>query len=80
MPYALSRFVLRRVNRHEGRPVVFYFHPWELDPEQPRVAAASPKTRFRHYVNLRRMRSRIRRLLRDFHWGRVDKIFLQEAA
>jgi polysaccharide deacetylase family protein (PEP-CTERM system associated) len=80
MPYALSRFVLRRVNRHEGRPVVFYFHPWELDPDQPRVAAASPKTRFRHYVNLRRMRSRIRRLLRDFQWGRVDEIFLREAA
>jgi polysaccharide deacetylase family protein (PEP-CTERM system associated) len=79
MPYSLTRSVLRWVNTRDRQPAIFYFHPWELDPEQPRVKAASPKTRFRHYVNLRHMRGRIRRLLHDFHWGRVDEIFLREA-
>jgi hypothetical protein len=79
MPYPLSRSVLRWVISRERRPVIFYFHPWELDDEQPRVTAASAKTRFRHYVNLRHMRGRIRRLLREFRWGRMDEIFLPEA-
>lgn len=76
MPYSVSRWCLRRVNHHDRQPCVFYFHPWELDPEQPRQVGISTKTRFRHYVNLARMRSRIERLLRDFEWGRMDHIFL----
>jgi len=77
MPYAFSRSLIRRVNEVEGRPAVFYFHPWELDPDQPRVPGTSLKTRFRHYVNLHRTEPRLRSLLRDFSWRRVDKVFLE---
>ena len=68
---------MRRVNRLDGQPCVFYFHPWELDPDQPRQDGIGMKTRFRHYVNLSRMRARIERLLRDFNWDRMDRIFLE---
>ena len=74
-PYALSRWALRRVNRRDRRPAIFYFHPWEIDPGQPRVANTSLKTRFRHYVNLHRTEPRLERLLQDFAWGRVDQVF-----
>ncbi|MCC6531321.1 MAG: DUF3473 domain-containing protein [Burkholderiales bacterium] len=77
LPYAMSSWCLRRVNRLDNLPCVFYFHPWEIDPEQPRQDGLSFKTRFRHYVNLSRMRSRIERLLRDFRWDRMDRIFLE---
>jgi len=76
MPYALSRSLIRRVNRVERRSAVFYFHPWELDPGQPRVEGTSLKTRFRHYVNLHRTEPRLRSLLRDFTWRRMDQVFL----
>ena len=76
LPYALSRSLIRRVNRVERRSAVFYFHPWELDPGQPRVDGATFKTRFRHYVNLHRTEPRLRSLLRDFTWRRVDDVFL----
>jgi polysaccharide deacetylase family protein (PEP-CTERM system associated) len=76
LPYAVSRALLRRVNQVDARPGIFYFHPWEIDPAQPRVPGTSLKTRFRHYVNLRRTESRLRRLLRDFRWRRMDEIFL----
>jgi len=59
---------------------MFYFHPWEVDPDQPRIDGISAKTRFRHYLNLDRMRPRLARLLRDFQWGRVDRVFLHGAA
>jgi hypothetical protein len=58
---------------------MFYFHPWEIDPEQPRVAGARAKTRFRHYVNLHRTAPRLTRLLRDFRWSRADHVFLSAA-
>lgn len=74
-PYALSRWALRRVNRRDRRPAIFYFHPWEIDPGQPRVPNTSLKTRFRHYVNLHRTEPRLVRLLQDFQWGRVDRVF-----
>ena len=76
MPYRLSRWTLRRINHVDRQPAMFYFHPWEIDPGQPRVHGVNIKTRFRHYVNLHRMESRLRRLLLDFHWGRADRIFL----
>ena len=76
LPYQLSRWSLRQVNDVDGQPAMFYFHPWELDPEQPRVAGASAKARFRHYLNLKQMTPRLRRLLADFRWGRADRIFL----
>jgi polysaccharide deacetylase family protein (PEP-CTERM system associated) len=77
-PYALSRSLLRRVNSRDQQPCIFYFHPWELDPGQPRQTGISLKTRFRHYVNLQRMERRLRQLLADFKWDRVDRVFLKE--
>lgn len=76
LPYALSRWMIGRVNEVDGEPAVFYFHPWEIDTEQPRVAGIDAKTRFRHYVNIPRTHDRIARLLGDFRWGRMDEIFL----
>lgn len=76
MPYGLSRWLIGRVNRVDGLPAVFYFHPWEIDPAQPRVAGISAKTRFRHYVNIPRMEQRLHRLIADFSWGRMDELFL----
>jgi polysaccharide deacetylase family protein (PEP-CTERM system associated) len=76
LPYALSRGLMRRVNRQDGQPAIFYCHPWELDPGQPRLQGVGLKTRFRHYVNLHRMEARVRALTRDFAWDRMDRIFL----
>ena len=75
MPYALSRWMLRHVNAADGQPATFYFHPWEIDPEQPRIPGIDYKTRFRHYVNLGSMERRLVRLLGDFRWGRMDRVF-----
>ena len=75
LPYKLSALALARVIR-EGRPCVFYFHPWEVDPDQPRITTAPAKSRLRHYLNLEKMQPRLERLLRAFRWGRMDEIFL----
>ncbi len=76
LPYRASRWLITRVNTQEQRPAVFYFHPWEIDPDQPRPSRMPLKTRLRHYINLQRMQPRLQRLLRDFQWGRMDAIFL----
>jgi polysaccharide deacetylase family protein (PEP-CTERM system associated) len=76
LPYALFKRGLQRVNRRDQRPGVFYFHPWEIDPDQPRVPGAPLKSRFRHYLNLKRTAPRIERLLRDFSFDRMDRVFL----
>ncbi|MBB1127181.1 DUF3473 domain-containing protein, partial [Thiospirillum jenense] len=75
-PYAISQAAIARVNQYEQQPVIFYFHPWELDPNQPRQSGISIKTRFRHYFNLHRMAQRLRHLLADFSWDRMDRVFL----
>lgn len=75
LPYAVSRWQIQRVNRVDRQPAIFYFHPWEIDPEQPRVKGATAKTRFRHYVNLDRTEGRLGRLLDDFSWDRADRVF-----
>lgn len=79
MPYGLSRWMIARINRVDQLPAVFYFHPWELDIDQPRIPGISTKTRFRHYVNINRMERRLHRLLADFAWGRMDHLFLGES-
>ena len=66
-PYGFTRWGLSRV-RAQGRPVVFYLHPWEVDPEQPRIADAGWLSRFRHYLNLDRTLPRLDRLLADFRF------------
>lgn len=75
LPYSLYRRALRRVNARDHQPGIFYFHPWEVDPQQPRVAGAPLRSRLRHYVNLNSMEARLRRLLGDFAWGRMDEVF-----
>ncbi|HOW75489.1 MAG TPA: DUF3473 domain-containing protein [Candidatus Competibacteraceae bacterium] len=75
-PYALSCWALRRVNQRDGQSGLFYFHPWEIDPEQPRQPGVNLKTWVRHYLNLHRMEGRLRSLLRDFRWNRMDRVFL----
>lgn len=74
-PYAVSRWALRRVNDRDRHAAVFYLHPWEIDPGQPRVDGVSGKSRFRHYLNLDKVEGRLRRLLADFRWDRVDRVF-----
>jgi polysaccharide deacetylase family protein (PEP-CTERM system associated) len=76
LPYALFSWSLRRVNA-EGMPAVFYLHPWEIDPGQPRIKA-SLKSRFRHYTNLARTEGRLRTLLSEFRWDRMDRVFLPQ--
>lgn len=75
-PYQFSRWALNRVNEQDGQSCIFYFHPWEIDPDQPKQQGIGLKTRFRHYLNLTRMESRLRKLFTDFSWGRMDRIFL----
>jgi polysaccharide deacetylase family protein (PEP-CTERM system associated) len=76
LPYSASRWCLKRVNSVDRQPCVFYFHPWEIDPGQPRQKGIGLKTRFRHYVNISAMEGRIRALCRDFQWDRMDRLFL----
>lgn len=79
LPYAMSRWLLRRVNQQDHESAIFYFHPWEIDIGQPRVPGINLKTRFRHYVNIPRMETKLQQLLADFRWGRMDQIFLAPA-
>jgi polysaccharide deacetylase family protein (PEP-CTERM system associated) len=73
VPYRGMRWAMRRVNRIDRESAIFYFHPWEIDPGQPRQDGLDAKTRFRHYLNLERMQARLDRLLHDFEWGRMDE-------
>jgi len=75
LPYRVFRMGLRRINREERRSGIFYFHPWEIDPGQPRIRGASRMARFRHYLNLAAMSGRLDALLRDFDWDRIDAVF-----
>lgn len=80
LPYVVSRWALRRVNQTDGQPAIFYFHPWEVDPDQPRVAGAPLKSRVRHYTQLGAMAGKLTQLTRDFSWCRIDEIALPLAA
>jgi polysaccharide deacetylase family protein (PEP-CTERM system associated) len=74
LPYPLFRFLLRRANAAQGVGL-FYTHPWEIDPDQPRVAGAGRLSRFRHYNNLAKTLPRLERLLSDFAWDRMDRVY-----
>lgn len=80
LPYGFSRWAIRQVNQRDGRPAIFYFHPWEVDPGQPRVSNAPPRSKLRHYTNLSVMEAKLERLLGDFAWGRMDGLIAQETA
>ena len=79
LPYGFSRWAIRQVNGREQRPAILYFHPWEIDPDQPRVAGAPLRSRLRHYSNLSVMADKLRRLTADFAWTRVDALIAREA-
>ncbi|MCJ2177663.1 XrtA system polysaccharide deacetylase [Novosphingobium album (ex Hu et al. 2023)] len=80
LPYGFTRWAIRQVNGQDQRPAVFYFHPWEIDPGQPRVAHAPLRSRLRHYTNLGVMERKLRQLIGDFRWGRMDELAAREAA
>ena len=77
LPLSYSQWTVKRINEREYMPVVFYFHPWELDPDQPRIRGISTKAKFRHYLNLDRFEYRLSRMLETFDWDRMDRIFLE---
>jgi polysaccharide deacetylase family protein (PEP-CTERM system associated) len=77
LPYRISRRAIQRVCRGERKPAVFYFHPWEIDPSQPRVAGIGFRTRFRHYVNLRQFEDKLKRLSGDFSWATMRTVFAE---
>lgn len=79
LPYGFSRWAIRQVNTRDGRPAVFYFHPWEIDPQQPRVTTASLRSRLRHYTNLDVMADKLKQLVMEFEWGRMDILASREA-
>ena len=79
LPYSFTHWAINHVNVAEGRPALTYFHPWELDPGQPRVDGAPLRSRLRHYTNLEGMAGKLRRLLGDFAWGRMDELVAREA-
>jgi polysaccharide deacetylase family protein (PEP-CTERM system associated) len=79
LPYAFSRWAIRQVNHRDRRPAVFYFHPWEIDPDQPRVPHAPMRSRLRHYTNLDRMAGKLGDLVHEFAWGRMDELARREA-
>jgi polysaccharide deacetylase family protein (PEP-CTERM system associated) len=78
LPYRFSSWAIDRVNDGDGRPAVFYFHPWEIDPGQPRVAGAPLKSRLRHYSRLSAMRPKLLKLFKAHSWGRTDRVVERE--
>lgn len=76
LPYHLTKRALRWINEKEREPFVFYIHPWELDPEQPRIRGGGPRSRFRHYQNLHRTAGRLERLLQDFAFRPISPVQL----
>lgn len=79
-PYQLSHWAINRVHKKDSERAIFYFHPWEIDPDQPRIDGLNLRTRFRHYQNLSRMEPRIEQLLGDFRWGTMTDVFAPELA
>ncbi len=79
LPYRFSRWAICQVHREAGRPAVFYFHPWEIDPAQPRVGNTPLRSKLRHYSRLNAMEGKLERLLGDFQWGRVDEVVAGQA-
>ena len=74
-PYLLTQWAVSRFSRIENQPYIFYMHPWEVDPSQPKMEGASAKSRFRHYLNLNKVESRLTRLLKDFQWSSMADLY-----
>jgi polysaccharide deacetylase family protein (PEP-CTERM system associated) len=73
-PYWFSKMALQNINQRERQPFIFYFHPWEIDPEQPRMRRAKHLSRFRHYINLDKTYGRLQKLIHDFSFGRITDL------
>ncbi|MEO0410290.1 MAG: XrtA system polysaccharide deacetylase [Pseudomonadota bacterium] len=78
LPYGVSKRLFDRVNGTDGAAIMFYLHPWEIDTQQPRQDGAPLLSRFRHYVNLNAMYGKLHKTLKDYHWDRVDRVFLED--
>lgn len=74
-PYALTRWALRRFAKHETQPYIFYLHPWEVDPNQPKMEGLSAKSQFRHYLNLHRVEGRLKQMMTDFQWSSMAELY-----
>jgi len=74
-PYKLTQKLVFKYLRQEKQPYSFYFHPWEIDADQPRLKNAPLKSRFRHYVNLHRTEAKLIRLLDDFNWSTMRDVY-----
>lgn len=77
-PYCLTRYALQAINSQDEIPFMFYLHPWEVDPDQPRIPAGL-LSRFRHYNNLSRCQSRLEKLLGDFSFSTVRDVLRRQA-
>jgi len=78
LPYAFSHWAIKQVNQVENQPAIIYFHPWEIDPHQPRVKNAPIKSKLRHYSRLSVMEGKLERLIGDFKWERMDELVARE--
>jgi polysaccharide deacetylase family protein (PEP-CTERM system associated) len=74
-PYQMTKKLISRYLKQEKQPYSFYFHPWEIDAEQPRLNDAPLKSRFRHYVNLSKTESKLEKLLSDFSWSTMKDVY-----
>jgi polysaccharide deacetylase family protein (PEP-CTERM system associated) len=79
LPAALTNFAIRQVTG-QGHAAIFYFHPWEIDPDQPRVANAPTRSKLRHYSRLGAMAGKLRTLIGRHDWGRMDAVVAAERA
>lgn len=79
-PYAFTRWAIQKYQRADGQPYIFYMHPWEADPDQPRIKNAPLKSKFRHYLNLNRVEGRLKTMFKDFEWGRMDSLLAEDSA
>lgn len=77
-PYKISKWAISRVNRKDQEAAIFYFHPWEIDPEQPAIENIDRRTKFRHYQNLVHMERKVTALLQDFSWRPIPEVFADE--
>jgi len=73
-PYQFTKWGLKKINQEENKPFIFYLHPWEFDPDQPRIKKASTLSKFRHYVNLEKTEPKLKRLLKDFNFSTVREV------
>jgi polysaccharide deacetylase family protein (PEP-CTERM system associated) len=77
-PYWLSKKRIDKFHQQEQKPYSFYFHPWEIDPEQPRISEAPLKSKVRHYINLSRMEGKLEQLLKDYQWNTMKSVYLDK--